>query len=89
MDRYDAKIKWEYNSQNFSVIQKIYNQDGEWLVKDYEGYIYKFEDITDDGELFSPLKGWTQKFYLEEDILIIRYSSLKLLVLNLSTRIIV
>jgi len=75
MDRYDAKIKWEYNSQNFSVIQRIYNKDGEWLVKDYEGHIYKFEDITDDGELFSSLTGWTQKFYLEEDILIICYFS--------------
>lgn len=69
----------EYNSANFSVIQKIYKKDGEWLVKDYEGNIYKFEDITDDGELFSPLTGWTQKFYLQEDILILRYSALHII----------
>jgi len=64
-----------YEADGFSVIQSIYEEDGQWFLKDYESAVYNFEDVTDDGEVFDLCLGWIVKFYLESDIKIIREAS--------------
>ena len=64
-----------YEADGFGVIQSIYEEDGQWFLKDYEGVIYNFEDVTDDGEVFDLCLGWIVKFYLDSDIEIIRDAS--------------
>lgn len=68
-DKYE--MKYIYNAKGFSVVQSIYEEGGYWFLKDYEGTIYNFEDVTNDGEVFDPVLGWIQKFYLQTDIHII------------------
>ena len=64
-------MKYIYNANGFSVVQSIYEEGGDWFLKDYEGTIYNFEDVTNDGEVFDKTLGWIQKFYLKTDIDII------------------
>ena len=61
-----------YRAINFSVIQTVYEKDGLIYLLDYIGRVYNYEDVTDDGEAFDSLEGWRQRFFLEEDIHIIR-----------------
>jgi hypothetical protein len=63
---------WSYRAADYRVIQQIYKEGDDWLVKDYISRVYRFEDVTDDGEVFDPATGWTQMFFLEEDIAVIR-----------------
>ena len=72
-------MRYIYEADGFGVIQSIYEEDGDWFLKDYEGNVYNFEDVTDDGEVFDTTLGWFVKFYLDSDIEIIRYSSLEYL----------
>ena len=65
-------MEWSYRADDFSVIQHIYRENGTWLIKDYINRVYRFEDVTDDGEVFNPAIGWTQMFFLEKDIDVIR-----------------
>lgn len=65
------EMKYIYNANGFSVVQSIYEEGGDWFLKDYEGTIYNFEDVTNDGEVFDKTLGWIQKFYLKTDIDII------------------
>lgn len=65
-----------YESKKYNVVQSIYQKNDVWFLRDYEGNIYKFEDITDDGEVFNSKVGWIQKFYLDYDIELIRCFSL-------------
>ena len=66
---------WSYRATRFTVIQEIYPVAHEWYIRDYIGRVYKFEDVTDDGLLFTPLKGWIQMFFMEEDHEIIRVAA--------------
>jgi hypothetical protein len=68
-----------YEADSFGVIQSIYEEDGQWFLKDYEGVVYSFEDVTDDGEVFDANLGWFVKFYLDNDIEIIRSASMEYL----------
>jgi hypothetical protein len=61
-----------YRATGFTVIQEIYAIADEWYIRDYIGRVYRFEDVTDDGLLFLPSKGWIQMFFLDEDQKIIR-----------------
>jgi hypothetical protein len=61
-----------YRATNFSVIQTVYEKDNEIYLLDYIGRTYIYEDVTDDGEVFDPLEGWRQWFFIDEDIHIIR-----------------
>lgn len=61
-----------YEAEGFGVIQLIYEDSGSLFIKDYEGNVYNYEDVTDDGEVFDLFLGWIQKFYLDSDIEIIR-----------------
>jgi hypothetical protein len=65
-----------YEAEDYGVIQSIYEEDGSWFIRDYEDKIYNYEDVTDDGEVFDARLGWTVKFYLEDDIEIIRCASI-------------
>ena len=65
-----------YEAEDYSVIQSIYEESSSWFIRDYEGNIYNYEDVTDDGEVFDTDLGWIMKFYLESDIEIIRQASL-------------
>jgi len=69
---------WSYNAQDFGVIQKVYKIEDDWFIKDYEGNVYNFDDVTDDGLVFDPRKGWYQKFYCKNDILIIRLAAVEI-----------
>ena len=60
-----------YRATGFSVIQTVYEKDSIIYLLDYIGRIYNFDDITDNGELFDPIIGWKQWFFLEEDIQIL------------------
>ena len=53
----------------------MYEKNGSIFLKDYLGIAYNLEDVTDDGELFDPLKGWVPYFFLYEDIDTIRHIS--------------
>ena len=68
-------MRYIYEAKGFGVIQSIYEEGGDWFLKDYEGTVYNFEDVTDDGEVFDLCLGWFVKFYLESDIEIIRSAS--------------
>ena len=46
------------------------------MIKDYINRVYRFEDVTDDGEVFNPTVGWTQMFFMEKDIGVIRDAAL-------------
>jgi hypothetical protein len=61
-----------YRATNFSVIQTVYEKEGLIYLLDYIGRTYNYEDVTDDGEVFDPLEGWKEWFFLKEDIHIIR-----------------
>lgn len=61
-----------YEAEGFSVIQAVYKDAGSLFIKDYEGNVYNYEDVTDDGEVFVVDLGWIMKFYLDSDIEIIR-----------------
>ena len=65
-------MKSIYEAEGFGVIQAIYEDSGSLFIKDYEGNVYNYEDVTDDGEVFDLFRGWIMKFYLESDIQIIR-----------------
>ena len=69
-------MEWSYRASDFGVIQHIYKEGDDWLVKDYINRVYRFEDVTDDGEVFNPGVGWTQMFFLEKDIDVIREAAL-------------
>jgi hypothetical protein len=64
-----------FQATDFSVIQAIFQIGDDWFLQDYEGILYNFEDVTDDGLVFHPLTGWTQKFFLEEDLEVLRNTS--------------
>jgi hypothetical protein len=74
-----TEIKILYKAKDFSVIQEVFENSGSVFLKDYLGIIYNLEDVTDDGELFDPVKGWFQYFFLYEDIHTIRHFSKKAL----------
>ena len=64
-----------FQASDFGVIQAIFQTGDNWFLRDYEGILYNFEDVTDDGLVFHPLTGWTQKFFLEEDLEVLRNTS--------------
>jgi len=67
-----------YRATTFTVIQAIYKISESWYILDYIGRIYRFEDVTDDGLVFNPLKGWAQAFFLDEDLETIREAAMVL-----------
>jgi hypothetical protein len=64
-----------YKAKNFAVIQEVFERNDSIFLKDYLGIIYNLEDVTDEGELFDPVKGWFPYFFLTEDIHTIRHFS--------------
>ena len=76
---------WHFRSNDFSVIQHIYKVNNQWIIEDYIGRLFKFDDITDDGIWFNPLKGWEQLFYLEKDINIIREATKEITIYEISS----
>lgn len=71
------EIKILYKAKDFSVIQEVFEKNGATFLKDYLGITYNLEDVTDDGELFNPIRGWFPYFFLSEDIHTIRHFSNK------------
>jgi len=67
-----------FQATDFSVIQIVFQIGDDWFLRDYEGTLYNFEDVTDDGLVFHPVKGWTQKFFLEEDLEVLRSITLEM-----------
>jgi hypothetical protein len=53
----------------------VFEKNGSIFLKDYLGINYNLEDVTDDGELFDPVRGWFPYFYLNSDIDTIRHFS--------------
>jgi len=64
-----------YKAKDYSVIQEVLTYNDSVFLKDYLGIVYNLEDVTDDGELFDPVKGWFPYFFLDEDIHTIRHFS--------------
>ena len=56
------------------MIQRVFQKDNSWFIRDYENIIYNMEDVTDDGEIVTS-EGWIQKFYDDKDLEIIRCSA--------------
>jgi hypothetical protein len=71
------EIKILYKAKDFAVIQEVFEINGSIFLKDYLGVTYNLEDVTDDGELFDPRRGWFPFFFLSEDIHTIRHFSSK------------
>jgi hypothetical protein len=63
-----SKMISHFQATDFGVIQAIFQIGDDWFLRDYEGIHYNFDDVTDDGLVFHPLTGWTQKFFLEDDL---------------------
>lgn len=72
-----SKIISHFQATDFSVIQAIFQIGDDWFLRDYEGILYNFEDVTDDGLVFHPVKGWTQKFFLKQDLEVLRLMTLE------------
>jgi hypothetical protein len=70
-----SKMISHFQASDFSVIQAIFQIGDNLFLRDYEGILYNFEDVTDDGHVFHPLTGWTQKFFLEEDLEVLHNAS--------------
>jgi hypothetical protein len=70
-----SKMISHFQASDFSVIQAIFQIGDNLFLRDYEGILYNFEDVTDDGLVFHPLTGWTQKFFLEEDLKVLHNTS--------------
>ena len=66
---------WSYIATDFSIIHKIYCENGQWYIKDTFGRLFRFEDVTDDGLAFHPRLGWLTTFVLPQDIALIRYAT--------------
>ena len=67
-----------FQATDFSVIQTVFQIGDDWFLRDYEGTLYNFEDVTDDGLVFHPVTGWTQKFFLERDLEVLRSITLEM-----------
>ena len=57
---------------DFSIIHRIYCENGQWYIKDTIGRLFRFEDVTDDGLAFYPKWGWLYTFVRPYDIALIR-----------------
>ena len=70
-----SKMISHFQATDFSVIQAIFQIGNDWFLRDYEGILYNFEDVTGDGLIFHPLTGWRQKFFLEKDLEVLHNAS--------------
>jgi len=73
-----GKMVSYFQATDFGVIQTIFQIGDNLFLRDYEGILYNFEDVTDDGLVFHPVKGWTQKFFLERDLEVLRSITLEM-----------
>jgi hypothetical protein len=73
-----SKMISHFQATDFGVIQTIFQIGDDWFLRDYEGTLYNFEDVTDDGLVFHPVKGWTQKFFLKQDLEVLRSMTLEM-----------
>lgn len=73
---------WQYygNSQDGDIqsIFRVTQKDGtyQWMVLHVNGTRFNFEDVSDDGEVFSPERGWFLVFRKEADKRAIRRAAI-------------
>jgi len=65
-------MRFIYRAKDFGVIQSIYEKNDIIYILNYLGKSYKYDDVTDDGEVFDEKTGWNKLFFCEKDLALIR-----------------